>query len=64
MNEELETRVMRERLPRFADREAAEFIKKGNALRTVAAYRAARMVALPEAKAAVDMIRAGLGFGF
>lgn len=44
-----------------ADREVAEFIKKRDDLRAVAAYRAVHRVSLPEAKAAVDAIRAGLG---
>ena len=45
----------------LADREVAEWIKKGDALKAVAAYRSVHNVGLVEAKAAVDEIRAGLG---
>lgn len=47
-----------------ADKEVAEFIKKGDAMRAVATYRAVHKVGLVEAKAAVEKIRAGLGLGY
>ncbi|NUM49131.1 MAG: hypothetical protein HUU38_30900, partial [Anaerolineales bacterium] len=44
-----------------ADREVVEWLKKKNEIQAIAKYRAIHMVSLPEAKAAVDEIRAGLG---
>lgn len=44
-----------------ADKEVAEFIKKGDDLKAMQAYRAVHKVSAVEAKAAVDVIRAGLG---
>ncbi|MBV6394769.1 MAG: hypothetical protein HFACDABA_00337 [Anaerolineales bacterium] len=44
-----------------ADREVAEFIKKGDDLKAMQAYRGVHKVSAVEAKAAVDAIRAGLG---
>ena len=47
-----------------ADREVAEWLKKGNEIKAIAEYRAVHFVGLSEAKAAVEEIRAGLGLGF
>lgn len=47
-----------------ADKEVADWLKKGNEIKAIAAYRAAHLVSLNEAKAAVEEIRAGLGLGF
>lgn len=47
-----------------ADKEVVEWLKKGNELKAIAEYRAVHMVSMPEAKAAVDDIRAGLGLGY
>ena len=47
-----------------ADKEVAEWLKKNNEIKAIAAYRAVRLVSLNEAKAAVEEIRAGLGLGF
>ena len=47
-----------------ADKEVAEWLKKGNEIKAIATYRAVHSVGLAEAKAAVDEIRAGLGLGF
>jgi ribosomal protein L7/L12 len=47
-----------------ADKEVAEWLKKGNELKAIAEYRAIHLVGMNEAKAAVDEIRAGLGLGF
>lgn len=47
-----------------ADREVAEFLKKGDELKAITAYRGIHKVSLNEAKAAVSEIRAGLGLGF
>jgi hypothetical protein len=44
-----------------ADKEVAEFIKKGDDLKAMQAYRAVHKVSAVEAKAAIDTIRAGLG---
>ncbi|MCB9135176.1 MAG: hypothetical protein H6636_07105 [Anaerolineales bacterium] len=44
-----------------ADAEVVEWLKKKNEIKAIAAYRAIHMVSMPEAKAAVDEIRAGLG---
>jgi ribosomal protein L7/L12 len=44
-----------------ADKEVAEFIKKGDVMRALAAYRGIHKVSLAEAKAAVDENKAGLG---
>ncbi|MEW5940058.1 MAG: hypothetical protein AB1750_10375 [Chloroflexota bacterium] len=44
-----------------ADKDVAEFLKKGDMVRAVATYRAVHLVGLAEAKAAVEEIRAGLG---
>ena len=44
-----------------ADQEVVEWLKKKNELKAMATYRTIHMVSLPEAKAAVDEIRAGLG---
>lgn len=43
------------------DAEVAEWLKKGNDLKAIAAYRAIHLVGMDEAKAAVDEMRAGLG---
>lgn len=45
-----------------ADKEVAEWLKQRNELKALAAYRAIHNVSLPEAKAAVDEIRMGLGY--
>lgn len=47
-----------------ADKEVAEWLKKNNEIKAIAAYRAVHLVSLNEAKAAVEEIRAGLGLGF
>jgi len=47
-----------------ADKEVAEFLKKGDEMKAIAAYRGIHLVSFNEAKAAVDEIRAGLGLGF
>lgn len=47
-----------------ADKEVAEWLKKGNEIKAIAEYRAVHYVGLAEAKAAVEEIRAGLGLGF
>jgi hypothetical protein len=47
-----------------ADAEVAEWLKKGNELKAITAYRTVHGASLNEAKAAVDEIRAGLGLGF
>lgn len=47
-----------------ADKEVAEWLKKGNEIKAIAEYRAVHLVSLNEAKAAVDEIRAGLGLGY
>ena len=47
-----------------ADKEVAEWLKKNNEIKAIAAYRGAHLVSLNEAKAAVEEIRAGLGLGF
>jgi ribosomal protein L7/L12 len=47
-----------------ADKEVAEWLKKGNEIKAIAEYRAVHFVGLVEAKAAVEEIRAGLGLGF
>ena len=44
-----------------ADKDVAEFIKKGDDLKAMQAYRAVHRVSAVEAKGAVDAIRAGLG---
>jgi hypothetical protein len=44
-----------------ADKEVVEWLKKGDEMRAIGAYRAVHMVSLVEAKAAVDEIRAGQG---
>jgi len=44
-----------------ADKEVAEFIKKGDDLKAMQAYRGVHKVSAVEAKAAIDSIRAGLG---
>jgi len=44
-----------------ADKEVVEFIKKGDDLKAMQAYRGVHKVSAVEAKAAVDAIRAGLG---
>jgi ribosomal protein L7/L12 len=46
-----------------ADKEVAEWLKKGNEIKAIAEYRAVHFVGLVEAKAAVEEIRAGLGLG-
>ena len=47
-----------------ADKEVAEWLKKGNEIKAIGEYRAVHLVSLNEAKAAVDEIRAGLGLGY
>ncbi|MBV6450032.1 MAG: hypothetical protein MHPDNHAH_00752 [Anaerolineales bacterium] len=47
-----------------ADKEVAEWLKKGNEIKAIAEYRAIHGVSMNEAKAAVDEVRAGLGLGF
>ena len=47
-----------------ADREVVEFLKKGDELKALTAYRGIHKVSLNEAKAAVAEIRAGLGLGY
>jgi ribosomal protein L7/L12 len=47
-----------------ADKDVAEWLRKGDEMKAIAAYRGAHSVGLNEAKAAVDEIRAGLGLGF
>lgn len=47
-----------------ADKEVAEWLKKGNEIKAITEYRAVHFVGLSEAKAAVDEIRAGLGLGY
>ncbi|HNB50772.1 MAG TPA: hypothetical protein PK530_02455 [Anaerolineales bacterium] len=44
-----------------ADKDVIEWLKKKNELQAIATYRAVHQVSLPEAKAAVDEIRTGLG---
>lgn len=47
-----------------ADKDVAEFLKKGEEMKAIATYRGIHQVGLNEAKAAVDAMRAGLGLGF
>ena len=47
-----------------ADKEVAEWVKKGNEIKAIAEYRAIHNVGLAEAKAAVEEMRAGLGLGY
>ena len=47
-----------------ADKEVAEWLKKGNEIKAIGEYRAVHLVSLNEAKAAVEEMRAGLGLGF
>ncbi len=47
-----------------ADKEVVEWLKKGNEIKAIATYRGVHMVSMPEAKAAVDDIRTGLGLGY
>lgn len=44
-----------------ADKDVVEWLKKKNEIQAIATYRAIHKVSLPEAKAAVDEMRAGLG---
>ena len=46
-----------------ADKDVAEYLRKGEEMKAIAAYRGIHLVNLNEAKAAVDEIRAGLGIG-
>ena len=45
-----------------ADKDVLEFIKKGEEMKALAAYRGIHKVSLAEAKAAVDEIRTGMGY--
>lgn len=47
-----------------ADKEVAEWLRKGDEMKAIAAYRSVHQASFNDAKAAVDEIRSGLGLGF